>query len=92
MHMVIFEMNATDGTGTWTTFFSVEGHGPVLELGSMTIDDSQGNNNGRLDPGETADVVIPTYNNGSYHALDAIGTLNCSNGFITLNNTTMILM
>jgi hypothetical protein len=88
MHMVVFEMNATDGTGTWTTFFSVEGHGPVLELGSMTIDDSQGNNNGRLDPGETADVVIPTYNNGSYHALGAIGTLSCSSGFITLNSTT----
>jgi hypothetical protein len=91
LHMVIFEMNATDGTGTWTTFFSVEGHGPVLELGSMTIDDSQGNDNGRLDPGETAILIIPTYNTGSFHALDVMGSLTCPCGFVTVNNLTFNL-
>ncbi len=88
MHLVIFEMNATDGVDTWTTYFSVQGHGPLLEVGALTIDDSQGNDNGRLDPGETADLVIPTYNNGSYHAIGAIGNLSSSSGFLTLNNTT----
>jgi hypothetical protein len=88
MHSVNFLMSATDGTNTWTTYFNVVGHGPDLAFGSLTINDSQGNNNGRLDPGETANVIIPTYNNGSYHAIGAIGTLGCSSGFITLNNVT----
>jgi len=87
MHMVIFELNATDGNETWTTFFSVQGHGPALEIGSYSIDDSQGNGNGRLDPGETVDIYIETYNNGSYHAMGAMGNISTTSGFITLNNT-----
>ena len=87
LHNVVFKMTATNGTETWISFFSVTGHGPLIEFGAMTIDDSQGNNNGRLDPGETADIIIPTFNNGSYSAIDPVGTLGCPSGFITLNNT-----
>jgi PKD repeat protein len=83
---VIFEMTATDGTGTWTSFFSVVGHGPKIEFGAMIIDDALGNGNGRLDPGETVNLIIPTFNNGTYQAVGAVGSLNCSSGFINLNN------
>lgn len=88
LHVAIFEMTATDGTEIWTSYFTVQGHGPVIAFGNLTIDDSQGNQNGRLDPGETANIVIPTYNNGSYVATEAIGSLSCFSSFITLNNTT----
>ena len=91
MHTVIFEMNATDGTGTWTTFFSVEGHGPMIEVGVLTIDDSQGNNNGRLDAGETANVLIQNFNNGSYVANASNATIFTNSGFLTLNNTSFDL-
>jgi len=87
LHIVIFEVNATDGTDIWTTSFSVVGHGPNLEVGMMTIDDSQGNGNGRLDPGETVDIYIETYNNGSYHAIGAMGSLSTSSGYLTLNTS-----
>lgn len=86
MHNVIFEMNATDGAGVWTSYFGVQGHGPVLEIGSMTIDDSQGNNNGRLDPGETANLIIPTSNTGSFSAFETIGSITCPCGYVTVNN------
>jgi PKD repeat protein len=86
LHNVIFEMTATDGIGQWTSFFIVEGHGPKIEFGNMQIEDTQGNGNGRIDPGETLDIIIPTFNNGSYQASDAVGSLSCSSGFITLNN------
>ena len=68
LHHVVFEMTATDGTDTWTSFFTVIGHAPKIEFGNMQIDDTQGNSNGRLDPGETVYIIIPTYNNGSYQA------------------------
>jgi hypothetical protein len=87
MHQVIFEMNATDGTDTWTTYFSVEGHGPNLEIGSITIDDYSGNGNARLDPGETADVKIETSNTGSFEALNTIANLSCSSPYITINTS-----
>ncbi|MBM3435709.1 MAG: hypothetical protein FJY07_05775, partial [Bacteroidetes bacterium] len=86
LHQVIFTLNATDGTDVWTTYFSVQGHGPMLEAGALTIDDSDGNDNGRLDPGETADIIIPTYNNGSFHAIGAYANLNSTSGFLTVNN------
>ena len=88
LHTVVFEMTATDGSGIWTSFFSVEGHGPMIEFGNKQIDDNQGNGNGRLDPGETAYLIIPTFNNGSYNALNTFGSLSCSSGLITLNNST----
>ncbi len=88
LHTVIFEMTATDGSGIWTSFFSVVGHGPLIEFGNKQIDDTQGNGNGRLDPGETALLIIQTFNNGSYNASNTFGSLSCSSGFITLNNST----
>ncbi|MCD4697426.1 MAG: T9SS type A sorting domain-containing protein, partial [Bacteroidales bacterium] len=90
LHQVIFEVNATDvNDTTWTTFFGVVGHGPNLEVGNLTIDDSNGGNgNGRLDPGEDADILIETYNNGSYQAIGAIGTISITSPFITVNNST----
>jgi len=88
MHSVIFEVPVTDGTLIWTSNFSLTGHAPLIEFGTMLIDDYQGNWNGRLDPGETAYLIIQTYNNGSYYAASTIGSLSCSNEYITLNNTT----
>jgi len=88
MHEVIFEMTATDGTGTWTSYFSLTGHAPSIEFGDMIIYDPQGNDNGRLDPGETVSLIFPTFNNGSYQAAGATGTLTCLSGYITVNNST----
>ncbi|MCD4683611.1 MAG: PKD domain-containing protein, partial [Bacteroidales bacterium] len=88
MHVVVFDVSVTDGTLIWTSNFDIIGHAPLLEIGTMLIDDYIGNWNGRLDPGETAFLIIQTYNNGSYSAASTIGSLSCSNEFITLNNTT----
>lgn len=86
-HLVIFEINATDGTDVWTTSFGVTGHGPLLEIGAMIVDDSEGNGNGRLDPGETVNILFETYNTGSYHAMSAMGSLSTTSGYLTLNSS-----
>ncbi len=88
LQSVVFEMSATDGTATWTSNFSITGHAPMIEFGTLLMDDYVGNFNSRLDPGETAYLIIPTFNNGSFNAVNTIGSLSCSSGFITLNNTT----
>jgi len=88
MHNIVFELSATDGTLSWTSDFSLTGHAPALETGIILIDDYIGNWNGRLDPGETAFLIIPTFNNGSYNAANTMGSLSCSNQYVTLDNTT----
>ncbi len=87
LHNVIFEMTATNGSDNWTSFFNLLGHAPSLELGNLIIDDSQGNGNGWLDPGETVNLIIPAFNNGTYQSTGTLGTLSCPGGFITLNNS-----
>jgi len=87
LHNVLFEMSATDGTSTWVSDLTITGHAPNLELGAMFMDDYIGNANGRLDPGETAYMIIQTINSGSYVASNTTGTVTCLSEYITLNNS-----
>jgi hypothetical protein len=59
------QLDASDGIETWTTNFSITGHAPVVEYSSLIVHDETGNQNGNLDPGETADLEITLANNGS---------------------------
>jgi len=88
MHVVEFDLNISDGSDSWNSGFNITGHAPQLETGTMLIDDYVGNWNGRLDPGETAFIIIPTFNNGSYTASSTTGMLTTSSEHITLNNNT----
>ncbi|MBN1339156.1 MAG: T9SS type A sorting domain-containing protein [Bacteroidales bacterium] len=85
-HYVIIDVQA-DGTSelTWTSNFAVEGHAPVLELGDVVINDQNGNNNGKIDPGETVSLIIAVENTGSSEAFQVIGELASIDPFITIN-------
>ena len=87
LHSVLFTLTSTDGDNTWETQFSIDAFSPALEVGNFTIDDYEGNNNGRLDPGETAIVKIETINNGSSFALSATGMLTATSPYITMENS-----
>jgi len=92
LHNVNFEVSATDGNDTWVSYIGVQGHAPSLEIGTMTIDDSgQGNNNGRLDPGETVDIYFEAFNNGSFEAINSTGEISSSSEYLTFNNSTFDL-
>jgi len=88
LHDVIFDIEATDGTDIWASSTTITAHAPSLSIGQMVIDDSdQGNGNGRLDAGETVDLIFDTYNDGSFVAIATLATLESGSQFITLNNT-----
>ena len=90
-HNAQFDIEITDGVDTWTGTFFVLLNAPVLSLGSYTIDDSNGNNNGRLDPGENANVIVSNLNEGSCDALNSLATMMSGSPLITFNNTTFDL-
>jgi hypothetical protein len=57
---------------------------PNVVYQSNTIDDATGNNNGRVDPGETVDITITLRNDGDVDATNATGTLRTASADITL--------
>ena len=85
-HQIIFDAIATDGVNTWTSTFSMIAYAPNLVYASCTIDDSNGNNNGKLDPGETVDLIIEVANNGSADAYDLLGELITNDPYVTVNS------
>jgi hypothetical protein len=90
-HVVSFDLDITDGVDTWNSTFNITLNAPVLSIGSYTIDDGAGNNNGRLDPGETANVIIPNFNEGGCDALNSLATMVSGSPLITINNATFDL-
>ena len=86
MHDVAFEIEATNGTDVWNSSMIITGHAPVLTIGTMLIDDSDlGNGNGRLDPGETVDLIFANHNEGSFVASGTMATVESGSQFITIN-------
>ncbi|MCD4746523.1 MAG: hypothetical protein K8R58_09500, partial [Bacteroidales bacterium] len=58
--------------------------GIYLTLYNYYINDSNGNNNGILDPGETADIIVTLRNNGDITAENVTGELILTSQYITL--------
>jgi PKD repeat protein len=92
-HVVAFTVSATDGTDTWNSNFNITANAPALALGAMTVlDNGPGcNNDGILDPGETADLLIVCSNGGHSAISNVNGLLAIAAGsspYLTLNSTT----
>ncbi|MBN1337930.1 MAG: choice-of-anchor D domain-containing protein [Bacteroidales bacterium] len=87
-HVVLFELQVTGADkDTWTSYFTMTLNAPVLDLGNMVIDDiAGGNGNGRLDPGETADLYIPNINSGHSDSPYGTSTLVSTDTYVTVNS------
>lgn len=84
--LIEFLVSAEDlaGRSVWESSFSIEAHAPVLSYVSFLIDDSNGDENGKLDPGETVDMIIDLANLGSSEAYNVIGQLSIESEYITV--------
>ncbi len=87
-HTMAFTILANDGTNEWTSNFSFNGHAPVLAYVDFVVLDSDGNDNGKIDPGETVEIVVSIQNTGSAEAYNILGELSSSSEYITINTTT----
>lgn len=87
MHTVAFEIEATDGTDIWTSNFNINGHAPMLELADFMISDPSGNNNGKIDPGETVEITVYVENTGSADAYNVMGELSTLSPYLTILTT-----
>ncbi|MEO5675447.1 MAG: C25 family cysteine peptidase, partial [Chitinophagales bacterium] len=78
---------ADDSGGVWTSGITVLLNAPVLTVTSLSIDDASGNNDGKLDPGETVTLNISNSNTGHADAQNTTGILTSSNPYITIYNS-----
>ena len=84
---ISFTITSENGNGKeiWESTIFMVAHAPTLNLSSFIIDDNAGNQNGRIDPGETVDLIVDITNNGSSESFNIIGNLTSSNQYITIN-------
>jgi len=85
-HQVNFNLNLVDGAAnSWNTGFSIVLNAPQLTAGSFTIKDTiSGNNNGKLDPNETAVIIISATNNGHSNCINASSILSSVSPYISI--------
>ncbi|HOE91103.1 MAG TPA: C25 family cysteine peptidase [Candidatus Cloacimonadota bacterium] len=76
---------SADEDHSWEVTFNIMTNAPRLNIGTLIVDDANGNNNGFLDPGETVVLSIPLENIG--HANSEAGILNLAstNPLVTLD-------
>ncbi|MDA3944473.1 MAG: C25 family cysteine peptidase [Bacteroidetes bacterium] len=91
MTSIAFDLVITGTDDSWEASFSINAHAPLLSIGSYSIADNSGNGNGRLDPGETADMFISFSNEGSSKAFDIVSSLIATDPLITINEATFDL-
>jgi len=85
-----FTTEYTSGSWNWRTriaSFDITPLGPNLKYLSHSVDDSQGNNNGKIDPGETVNLEITVQNNGSENMNNVTGILSESSTYITVTTS-----
>lgn len=86
-HPATFVLTCTDSNGqSWNTPFTLQLHAPVLLTSNWQINDINGNQNGRLDPGEMAEISLLCQNTGSSPASAATIQLQANSSFISITN------
>ncbi len=85
--MVIpFDVNVSTSTRDWTFSISIIVHKADVSMSSFMINDIAGNNDGKIDPGENADIIINFENASLSTARNVTATLTSSNTDINILN------
>jgi hypothetical protein len=87
-HIIKIIMEASGGDTAWASSFNVKAYSPILKYGDFSISDLNGNNNGRLDPGETAEIEVSLKNTGGSDASGVYGILQCDDPYIRIMTDT----
>jgi hypothetical protein len=87
-HTVTFDLTMTDNQGnTWSSTLNIAINAPVLNHTTFTIDDGV-SGNGKLDAGETLDLVVGVTNIGHADINTLTATIGCLSSYVTVNSTT----
>ncbi|MBU0764081.1 MAG: T9SS type A sorting domain-containing protein, partial [Bacteroidetes bacterium] len=83
-HAVQFGVEVTDGNDTWNSSFTMICNAPDISLDFNGVDDSAGDDNGRIDPGETVALNLSALNNGHSATCVSYCLMDVSSPYITV--------
>jgi hypothetical protein len=87
-HIVVFTLDLIDNLGnTWSSTINVLLNAPVLDHTTFTVDDGV-SGNGKLDAGETLDLIVDVTNIGHADINTLTATMGCLSSYVTVNSTT----
>lgn len=84
-----FTIIVHNGDDDFTSNLSMKAFAPAFTIGSMSIDDSQGNNNGRLDAGDHAQLNFVIENEGHSDAAQTTANLVMLSPYITIDESSI---
>jgi len=86
-HVIAVVVTATDNASNeWTDGFNITAHAPEITVGTVTVHDPSGNNNGRLDPGESATLDVNLTNNGSALVVNLAALLSSADPYVVITD------
>jgi len=80
-HVASFLLNAVSAQGTWSRILNITGHRPVCEVAGITVADG---NNGILEPGEMALLVINMQNTGGTPLPNAMASISTWDPYLNI--------
>jgi len=91
--VVNFQLSSVDENGKeiWNSSFMIINHAPAPAFGDYLIDDASGNNNGRIDPGETVDIIAQILNNGHSPTLEGAMVISSTSLDVTVNTPNLVI-
>lgn len=89
-HIALFQLTVTDGSDSWQSNLRITIQAPILSIqAEVLIDDSAGNGDGILDPGETANIKVILNNIGNSSVSDIIMNMVSSDPLLLVNTATV---
>ena len=87
-HMVTFNLTITDNqSNSWNSTLFVTLNAPILGDVNFIIDDATtGNGNGKLDAGETLDLIVDVENSGHAEIMNMNAVLGTLSSYVAVNN------
>jgi PKD repeat protein len=76
---------AVADTNQWEGVFVITAHSVVLNYAGIIINDSEGNNNGKVDAGETVFLNLRILNAGTAPAYDVLGVISTDDPYLLIN-------
>ena len=84
---ISFTVSIASGDAVYESHINVKAYAPVFKIGNMSILEIEGNGNGRLDPGEIAELKFDIVNKGNAASRETDATLVVDNEFIHILNS-----
>ncbi|MCQ2301523.1 MAG: C25 family cysteine peptidase [Bacteroidales bacterium] len=79
-----FTITVNNGDENYVSRISMKAFAPVFKIGNMTIHETNGNGNGRLDAGEDAELTFSFENKGHSNAINGLTSLNLLSPYIDI--------